>query len=1264
MSDKDNIKDIQNKENRSGSERAVTADTRNSVTNRGRSVRVRDQLDLDFEYDFMKKQKPQPQIVTPSAAGGKASAPSGNVKTPAKEEKPAENKPVRKVISDRTEANLEDLVRNAEVADPAIDTIVVPPEDEQDTAPDFSDLIAKYAGGADNSADTAGKAEEQSQTEQPDKTEEPAEKTPSAETPEEKAAEPKSRGLFPGVTTAKYDPSGEKQYGLYPEYNKATGMIAESEAAALIGLRDAAEAAEDVTGTDNAVQETAAAGVTEGFFSRFLKSASEKLSSFASAGGSLGKKAADDISEILTSDDTIENVPERPDAESVEDLLKEDETEAGPEPEESLDSEESADAEKIVSDTETAEEPEPAGELSETEEPEETAETDDTVDLTDFSDLPEEDFETEDEAEASDEEEPDEDDEPDQVITSFIFTGKAAAMSKSGTAGTNNKKKTATTNKSNTKKPAAKKTAVKTAKPVKSASNSKGTAKKVQTNKPKASKPKTKPAQAKNPPAPAKVPADTGSNKPVKTKKKRSKVWIFFRSLIITLISLGILGGIAGGAYTAYVISHADNIHPERIYDSLAVSSYIYDDQDKLIDEIYYNENRQIISYERLPDNLKNAFIAIEDKTFWTHKGFNFRRIVGAILERFKGGRISGTSTITQQLARNIFLPEDKSVRSIKRKITEMYYAYQIEQVLTKEEILTAYLNTIYLGYGCYGVDTASRTYFNVDVEDLTLEQCAALAALPQAPGSYALLVTEKGENTTRIKKRLYANDTSQERRNLVLALMEEQGYITAEEREAATKPLADFINPGGAATTSTTSAFKDYLIETVTHDLMEAYDLSEEQATKIIYTKGLRIHSTLDSQAQRVITKEFKKSENFPSTGKKGVVPEAAMVITQIGTGEVKAMVGTRKADGDMLFNRATNPRQPGSSIKPLTVYAAALQKSYEYQKKGETFKFKDTGYDKQGVNGWGSYLTVSSLVVDEKMTVNGKTWPLNVTRTYSGNNTFRTAIQKSINTCAVKILAQVGISYSMDMLKDFGITTAIDDSSQAYNDLNYAALGLGAMTEGVTPLEMSLAYAAFPNGGKRNTAVCYTTVEDSNGRVILEGKSQSVRVMNEGVAWIMTNVLQSIVTNGIGYPAAVDGIKVGGKTGTTDSRYDIWFDGFTPSYSVALWIGTDNNVQMDSYSDKAAALWGKIVGKVKRAKKGEYRGMPKNVFRAWNGEFYTNGTAPPEPPPEPEEDEEDEEGKDGKDAKAGEKTDAAKKSDAAPAPAGDKSKDKGKGN
>ena len=744
---------------------------------------------------------------------------------------------------------------------------------------------------------------------------------------------------------------------------------------------------------------------------------------------------------------------------------------------------------------------------------------------------------------------------------------------------------------------------------------------------------------------------NTGNKKGGKKNKSKGKKkkgffgWVL--AIIEILLALGIVGAIAGGTYAAITIAHADTIHPEQIYNTLEVSTHIYDDKGNLTDDIYLSENREIAKYEEMPENLKNAFIAIEDKTFWTHKGFNFRRIFGAIWNSVSGGgEISGTSTITQQLARNVFLPEEKSVRSIKRKIIEMYYAHEIEESLSKEEILTAYLNTIYLGYGCYGVDTAAKKYFGTDVEDLTLEECAALAALPQAPGVYALLMTEddEAETTTKTENNLYANDISRNRRYLVLDLMAEQGYITQDEAEAAKKPLEEFINPGGASMSSS-SSFKDYLLDTVKHDLMEQYDLTDDQAEKLIYTKGLNIYSTLDSQAQKIITKEFKKKENFPSAVSDEGKVEGAMVIVKVGTGEIKAMAGTRSVNGEKLFNRAISPRQPGSSIKPLAVYAPALQKSYEYQKEGKLFNFKNTGYDRQGTSYWGNYITVSSGVTDEPMKVNGKTWPQNFSRSYSGYKTFRQAIQQSINTCAVKILAQIGTDYSMDMVKKFGISTVIDDTSEAYNDINLAALGLGAMTEGVTPLDMALAYAVFPNGGVHNTGICYTKVTDSDGKVLLEGKSEETRVLNEGVAYIMTDVLQSVVSDGIAYDAAISGEQVGGKTGTTDETWDIWFDGFTPKYAAALWIGTDNNVELNTTSATAAKLWSKIMGQVKRAKGGEYKSRPDNVI-VKNGEYYTNGTQPPDPPPEEKKDKDKDKDKDKKDESSGNQ-DSKKESD-----------------
>ena len=697
----------------------------------------------------------------------------------------------------------------------------------------------------------------------------------------------------------------------------------------------------------------------------------------------------------------------------------------------------------------------------------------------------------------------------------------------------------------------------------------------------------------------------------IRKKAKRKKKSGCLKALILLILILGLIGGTIGAVYAAITISQAPEINPKTMYESLNLSTYIYDKNGKVIESVYYDENRRICHYEDLSDNLKNAFIAIEDKTFWKHHGFNFKRMGGAVLQSLTSGGISGTSTITQQLARNVYLADIKSERSIKRKIIEMYYAYVIERELSKEEILESYLNTIYLGYGCYGVTSASKTYFGVDLNELTLEQCAALAVLPQAPDTYALIKGEKDEYCTKVKKGIYANDISRDRRELCLDLMAEQGYISQNEADVAKKPLSDFIKPGVSTTSNkATSYFKDYVIDQVAKDLMNEYGKSEQEALNMIYTKGLKIHSTLDSEIQKVVAKELKKDSNFPNTSK-GKKPQAAMVVVSVKNGAIRAMAGGRKPNGEQLYNRAIATRQPGSSIKPLAVYGAALQKSCDLAKKGHKWDYVDYGYDKQGTNGYGDYITASSKINDEKMVVNGKVWPYNSNGAFTGKNNFRTAIQQSINTCAVKIQLQVGNQYSAEMLERFGITSIVTDTSKAYNDMNAASLALGGLTYGVSPLEMALAYSVFPNGGKLNEGHCYTIVEDRDGNVILEHKNTSKEVLDPGVAWIMTDVLKSVVSRGIAGGASLSGVQSGGKTGTTQEQFDIWFDGFTPKYAASLWIGTDTNVPLTTMSGPAASLWGKIMNQIPKVKKGSYKKMPSNVVKV-DGEYYTKGTQP----------------------------------------------------
>lgn len=679
------------------------------------------------------------------------------------------------------------------------------------------------------------------------------------------------------------------------------------------------------------------------------------------------------------------------------------------------------------------------------------------------------------------------------------------------------------------------------------------------------------------------------------------------KKILLIFLILMLLGTLGVAGFVGYKYANTPPIDPSSIYENIQKTSYLYDDKGNLIDTLYYSQNRNIISRDEMPDVLLNSFIAIEDKTFYKHHGINFKRIIGAIIDHFRsGGQISGTSTITQQLARNVFLTDKMSERSLDRKLTEFFYAIQIERALSKDEIIEAYLNTIYFGFGCYGVDSAAHTYFSKDVKDLTLQECAILAALPQAPDTYAPIKTSKSDTTTKISSGIYADSACEDRRDLVLKLMKEQGYISESEEAEASKPVKDILNPSIEHNDSTYTYFKDYLVQQLTNDIAKEYNMSKEDAETYVYTGGLKIYSTVNAEAQGVILDEFKNDNNFPYNYGEDKT-QAAMVITEVGTGNIKAMVGGRYGVGEKLFNRATSPRQPGSSIKPLAVYSAALQKSYDYAKRGQEFPFVNYHIDKQGTNYWGEYITASSIVSDEKCTVEGRIWPYNVTRRFTGKKTFRQAIQQSINTCAVKILYQVGFDYSEKMLENYGISTLVTEGYN--NDINPAALALGAMTNGVTPLDMSLAYATFPNGGVRNSGVCYTRVLDAEDNEILVGESEETKVLDEGVAWIMTDILKSVVTSNR-YMYVTD-VQPGGKTGTTNDAYDIWFCGFTPRYSASLWIGTDQNDELSTMSTAAASLWGKIVNQIPAMKKGEYKDMPSNVV-VKGREYYTEGTEP----------------------------------------------------
>jgi penicillin-binding protein 1A len=844
--------------------------------------------------------------------------------------------------------------------------------------------------------------------------------------------------------------------------------------------------------------------------------------------------------------------------------------------------------------------------------------------------------------------------------------------------------------------------------------------------------------------------AEAGDYVIVKGKRRRNSEYVLsakytVRNAFIILLAMILIFIV----YAGVVILQAPKIDPSNIYKDISSNTIIYDDSGNVIESVNSGQNRTLIKYKDLNKDTVNAFVALEDKTFWTHSGFNWTRMIGAVLSSFRGGGISGTSTITQQLARNVYLPKIKSQRSIRRKILEMYYAARIEHSLSKKQIFTAYVNSIYFGFGCYGIDNAAKTYFSKDVKDLTLEESAALASLPQSPDTYALLQKASDSNASSDAKMIkldsvnyVVNDTEKPRRITCLKLMKEQGYITSSEyREAASKDLEDFIDPQIVKVKySGSSYFADYTKQQVINDLMDKYDMSRKNAANMVYSGGLKIYSTMDAKAQKAVEDGFSKNSNFPSlTGlekdkngnivsssgsitlykysnmfdkkkrfvlKKGeykknsngsitlyrghrlklysyrsgsttvkriefkpsytsgssfyiypdgtidisssslkqnkngsitisasyirkhkdsittvngrpafteksytlqdkvIQPQAAMVITEVGTGEVKAMSGGRGISGRQLYNRAVNPRQPGSSIKPLAIYSAALQRSYEYEKAGQKFQYTDPGNDTQGTDYYGDYLTASSIIVDEPITIDGKVWPKNSDNTYRGRITMRTAMNQSVNVAAVKIYEQISAKYAYEMLKKYGISTISEE-----NDMNPASLALGGLSKGISPYEMAEAYTTFPNGGSRSESRVYTKVVDSQGKTILKTTKKTHKVLDEGVAYIMTSMLRSVVTSGTGTNANISGASVGGKTGTTENNYDIWFCGITPKYSASLWIGTDVNIPLTSSSVMATSLWSKIMANVPGITSGSYKKAPADIVTV-NGEYYTEGT------------------------------------------------------
>ena len=801
-------------------------------------------------------------------------------------------------------------------------------------------------------------------------------------------------------------------------------------------------------------------------------------------------------------------------------------------------------------------------------------------------------------------------------------------------------------------------------------------------------------------------------------KKITSVVLKLILIVFLILVSVGVVfAGLSGGAILE-VMKTAPEIDADIVKYEMSQNSTIVDEDGNEVNSIATKEYREIVDYDKIPDYLKQAFVAVEDERFYKHPGLDPQSIIGSAIENFRaGGIVRGGSTITQQLARNTYLNNDQTYE---RKIREIYLALEIEENLSKDEILGAYLNRVFMGQNSYGVQAAAKTYFDKDVSELNLAQCAALAGIVQSPSENSLYkaikiseVTDQkvlGEFTIEGEK--YAavyNPAPFEREVYVLDKMLEHGYISKEEYEEAKNfDVASSIVPAERTNTEIASYFNSLLEKQVVSKLMEIYNMSENQAWDRLYYGGLRITTTVDADMQKqlesiysdfssylmgdtsgwssaplldlkyddygnivnsdgnllyysksnilnenndirlrndeawfdedgnivlstnkayldqtnlvfrdyyslddtnknlrthkigsiafktnddirlnddkniVISKKylennpklftyyddetFSINKDFYDIDLNGVIqPQASTVVMDQENGHIKAIMGGRDQSGVRILDRASAiPRQPGSSIKPIATYTPALDNGFNLA----------TGVDD----------------VPLLMNEDDEPWPKNVYDYYEGLVPIRKAIERSINTIAVRTLNEVGIPTSIDYLKNFGIIKEdgndnfiTESENSKTNDENLAALGVGAMTHGLTNLEMTAAYAALANKGEYNEPLTFSKIEDSTGKVLFDSENViKHKVTSEETAYQITSALQS---TGQSYGNIyVNGNDFATKTGTTDDYVDFWCVGYTPYYTVGVWMGADDqSIRMNGTSiQRAALMWNTINNQI----------------------------------------------------------------------------------
>ncbi len=602
----------------------------------------------------------------------------------------------------------------------------------------------------------------------------------------------------------------------------------------------------------------------------------------------------------------------------------------------------------------------------------------------------------------------------------------------------------------------------------------------------------------------------------------------------VTLTGIIAAAGVLGGALLGFVDSTKDLSINELSLNATTLVYYTDEGTGEQIEyeRLYGSENRVWVDITDTPDHLGKAFVAIEDERFYKHSGFDAKSTLKAVYDYVLRRKGRGASTITQQLVKN--LTGDKEVKPT-RKIKEIIRSVNLEKKLSKQQILELYMNTIYLSQGCYGVGSAADFYFGKEVKDLTLAESASIAGITQLPSRFDPVLQP---------------ENNKEKQELILTKMFQLEFIDKATYESAVSEELLFVGKSREEK-SRQSYFVDQVINDVLTDLQNKKGFTETVAAKMLYSGGLKIHATVDPIVQNAIDKVYADPASFQKAPN-GIFPESAMVIISPQSGEIKGIIGGRgEKTASRTLNRAVQSyRQPGSAIKPIAVYAPAIENNI---------------------------ITPATIYTDKAITY-GSWSPRNYYAGFKGPIAMSFALEQSINTIPVQIMERMGTGVSLSFMQNnLGITTL----SAADNNL---AVALGGLSKGITPLELTAAYATFANRGIYTKPITYTKVFDSNGKLILENKKQSHKAMSEQTATIMSNMLKGVVDYGTGAGARFNSAyATAGKTGTTDNDVDRWFVGFTPYYAATVWVGCDTPRSIAFFgANPCIPVWRKVMQQI----------------------------------------------------------------------------------